>query len=89
MNIQIVYDKNFIKAVSALPKSIQIKLAKLLELLQQNPFHPLLHTKHLSEKLAGFLSFRITREWRIIFYFKNTDMVHLIKVGHRRDIYRQ
>lgn len=86
--MRIVYDKNFLKAVSALPKNIQIKLAKLLELLQKNPFHPLLHTKHLSEELAGFLSFRITRDWRIIFYFKNADTIHLVKVGHRKDIYR-
>ena len=86
--MQIVYDKNFLKAASALPKNIQAKLAKLLELLSQNPFHPLLHTKHLSEGLAGFLSFRITREWRVIFYFKNSNSIHLTNVAHRRNIYR-
>lgn len=86
--MQIVYDKNFLKAVSGLPKNIQTKLAKLLELLEQNPFHPLLHTKHLSEKLAGFLSFRITREWRVTFYFKDAYIIHLINVAHRRNIYR-
>ena len=86
--MQIFYDKNFLKAVSALPKNIQIKLAKLLEILRQNPFHALLHTKHLSEKLTGFLSFRITREWRVTFYFKDAESIHLINVAHRRDIYR-
>ncbi len=86
--MQILYDKNFLKASSALPKNIQTKLAKLLELFSYNPFHPLLHTKHLGEELAGFLSFRITREWRVIFYFKDSNNIHLTNVGHRRDIYR-
>lgn len=86
--MQLIYDKGFLKGVKILPKNIQSKLAHLLELLQENPFAPLLHAKRLSGELAGFFSFRITREWRVIFYFRDPEIIQLLKVAHRRDIYR-
>lgn len=84
----IVYNAGFLKASRISPKNIQNKLATALEILQQNPFHPLLHTKQLSGRLAGFLSFRITRDWRVVFYFKNPETISLTKIAHRKDIYR-
>lgn len=86
--MRIFYDKSFLKTAKDLPKNIHIKLANQIELLQQNPFHPLLHSKQLSGDLTGFLSFRITREWRVIFYFKDSEIIQLFKVAHRKDIYR-
>ncbi len=65
--VQIIYSEYFSKSVKKLPLRIQNKLATKLELLQKNPFHPLLHTKPLTGPLFGFYSFRITREWRVIF----------------------
>jgi len=86
--MHIFYDKGFLKAIKSLPKNIHIKLAKQIELLQQNPFHPLLHSKQLSGDLTGFLSFRVTREWRVIFYFKDPETIQLLKIAHRKDIYQ-
>jgi len=86
--IQIVYNKHFVKSAKKLPTNLQVKLAKQLELLQQNPFHPLLHTKPLTGPLAGFYSFRITRDWRAIFQFAAPEVMRLIKIGHRKDIYK-
>lgn len=86
--MRIFYDKSFLKTAENLPKNIQIKLATQIELLQQSPFHPLLHSKQLGGELAGFLSFRITREWRVIFYFKDSEIIQLFKIAHRKDIYR-
>lgn len=86
MNIS--YEKSFLKTAKSLPKKIQIKLAIQIDLLQQNPFHPLLHSKQLSGDLTGLLSFRITREWRVIFYFMDPENIRLVKVAHRKDIYR-
>jgi addiction module RelE/StbE family toxin len=65
--MKIVYSKDFIKSVKRTPKQIQNKLADLIEILQQNPLHPKLHSKPLVGKLKGFYSFRITRDWRVIF----------------------
>lgn len=86
--MRLVYDKSFLKSVQRLPKAQQRKLASLLEHLQENPFHPLLHSKHLSGDLAGLLSFRITREWRVIFLFQDPSTIHLLRAEHRKDIYR-
>ncbi len=87
--IKLVYGSHFLKSAKKLPPSIQNKLAVKLELLQKNPFHHLLHTKPLTGKLFGFYSFRITREWRVIFQFLDTENIKLIEVGHRKDIYKK
>lgn len=86
--MKIVYDKGFLKGIKILPKNIQSKLAHLLESLEKNPFAPLLHTKRLSGELAGIFSFRVTREWRVTFYFRDSETIQLLKIAHRKDIYR-
>ena len=86
--IRIAYHKNFLKSAARLPKAQQEKLAKLIGVLQENPFHPLLHTKRLTRELTGFLSFRITRDWRVIFQFLDAEMVQLLRVRNRKDAYR-
>jgi addiction module RelE/StbE family toxin len=82
------YDRAFIKAAAVLPKAQQRKLAGLIEQLRKNPFNPLLHSKPLSGSLSGFFSFRITRDWRVIFQFLDADTIRLLDVAHRKDMYR-
>lgn len=65
--IALRYHKNFLISAKQLPREYQEKLTHLLLLLEENPFHSLLHTKRLNGRLAGFLSFRIARDWRVIF----------------------
>lgn len=84
----IVYSKEFLKSAKKLPTAQQRKLAALLEYMQEDPFHSLLHSKRLSGELAGLLSFRITREWRVIFLFEDPDQIRLLRAEHRKDIYR-
>lgn len=86
--IEIVYHSQFLKDVRKLPKAQRIKLASLVDLLQINPYNPLLHTKHLSTPLLGLLSFRITRDWRVLFRFVNENTIQLVGVSHRSDAYR-
>lgn len=86
--IRIVYHKNFLAGANRLPIAQQKKLSRLLLLLQENPFHPLLHTKRLTQELAGFLSFRITRDWRVIFQFLDAESIQILRVKHRKDAYR-
>ena len=86
--IQIIYGQHFLKSAKKLPIKIQDKLARQINLLQKNPFHPLLHTKSLTSSLSGFYSFRITRDWRVIFQFREAEIINLIEVAHRKDIYK-
>lgn len=86
--IELLYSKQFLKSSKKLPKVQQIKLAKLLELLQIEPYSALLHTKPLSGQLTGYYSFRITREYRVIFQFISPTEIKLIETAHRKEIYR-
>lgn len=86
--IRVVYGVTFLKSARKLPKKLKIKLAELVTHLQNNPFDSSLHTKYLSGQLAGLLSFRITRDWRVIFRFIEPDLIQLIEVANRKNIYR-
>lgn len=86
--MKIVYSRDFVKAAGGTPKPIQQKLAILLEILERNPFDEKLHTKPLMGKLKNFYSFRITRDWRVIFNFVNSNGVFLVNIAHRKDIYK-
>jgi len=87
--ISIVYGKSFLRSARKLPTEQQKKLADLLVILTKNPFHPYLHTKPLTGELIGFYSFRITRDWRVIFQFFGSAEIKLVSLGHRKDIYKK
>ena len=86
--IRLVYHPNFLHSGKLLPKTQREKLSKLLVLIRENPFHPLLHTKRLTGALSGLLTFRITRDWRVLFCFLAPDCIQLLRVRHRRDMYQ-
>lgn len=86
--IAVQYSDYFLRSARKLPKEQQEKLVPRIELLSENPFHPKLHSKHLTGKLSGLYSFRITRDWRVIFQFVSPQQIELIDVANRKDIYR-
>jgi addiction module RelE/StbE family toxin len=85
---RVVFGKGFYKTAKSLPGAEQKKLAKLLHTLKQSPFHPQLHTKKLVGQMKGYFSFRITRDWRVIFEIKKPNTIHVIVVKQRKDSYR-
>lgn len=85
---QIIYGDHFLKSAKKLPKKQQEKLARLLEIFKENPFHKFLRAKPLAGQLTGFYSFRITRDWRVIFQFITSEKIKLVEVGQRKNIYR-
>ena len=60
--MKISYGDHFLRHIKKVPEKQQAKLSKLVVLLSENPFHPLLHTKSLSGDFSGLFSFRITRD---------------------------
>lgn len=86
--LKILYSNSFLKSAKKAPPTIQRRLGENLEVLQENPFHSLLHTKSLSGQLSGFYSFRVTRDWRVIFCFLDTQTIKLVEMAHRKDIYK-
>ena len=85
---EVSYGSGFLKDVRALPLEAQEKLVKLLDMLRRDAFDARLHTKALSAPLVGRFSFRITRRYRVFFYFKNANMAVFFEIDHRKDIYR-
>ena len=46
-----------------------------------------LHIKKLKD-FDGVFSFRITRSYRALFYFQNSETVVFFDIDHRKDIYK-
>lgn len=87
--MEIIYSRDFVKSAKILPKSVKIKLSNLLEILKTDIFNPKLHLKPLTGKLKRYYSIRITRDFRVILSFlNNNEIIFLIDVGHRKDIYK-
>lgn len=85
---QIVFGNKFLKSAEKLNKQLKSRLKTSLDILSENPFNPALRTKSLSGKLAGFYSFRLGRNYRVIFQFIANDKIYLLQVWNRKDAYR-
>ena len=78
--------KKFVKQYEKLPSSIKLLYKKQEERLVLNWLDPRLHTKRIKE-MPGVYSFRITRKYRVLFYFSQ-DGVIFFAIGHRKKIYK-
>jgi len=85
---RLIFGKKFLESAKKLDKILKSKLKLSLGCLSLNPFHLTLHTKPLRGKLSEFYSFRLGRDYRIVFKFVSPKEIYLIKIGHRKDIYR-
>lgn len=74
--IRIIYTRHFLKSVRKLPTKIQDKLATRLELLQKNPFHPLLHTKPLPVNFLVFILLELLAIGELFFNFWNQKLLN-------------
>lgn len=88
MRIKISFREGFNKTLKPLNDKQRDKLAGLVVLLSANPFNSKLRTKALSGKLSGLYSFRISRDYRVLFQFISPVEICLLELGHRKDIYR-
>jgi len=72
------------KELRTVPKS---DLARIVHRIQALPVNP---RPHGSEKLSGEEGYRIRQgDWRIIYRIDDTaKTIEIIKIGHRREIYR-
>ena len=83
--MNIIETEDFKKDFKDLPISVKKFFQKQKAIFKQNWLDSRLHTKIIKE-LPGVYSFRVTRRYRIIFYFRNDDAI-FFKIGHRKDIY--
>ena len=76
---------DFVRNLKKLPADARKLFAKQENIFKENWLDPRLHTKRVRE-LPGAYSFRVTRRYRVLFYFRDTEAV-FFAVGHRKDIY--
>jgi len=76
---------DFLQDLNRLPKPVQRLLQKQERVFRENWLDPRLHTKRVKE-LPGVYSFRITRRYRALFYWKGQEAI-FFSMGHRKDIY--
>ena len=84
---RIVFGDGFLASVKRLDRHERVLLNEQLKLLQEDVFHPKLHTKLLHGVLAGLYSFRVGRDYRVLFRFAG-DTVILLRAGNRKGIYK-
>jgi len=76
---------DFTNGLKRLPSEVK-RLFKRQEIIfDANWLDTRLHAKRLKE-LSGVYSFRITRRYRVLFYFRGDEAI-FFAIGHRKDIY--
>ena len=81
---KIFFRKSVDKDFSAIPKQDLRKVLRRIEMLSKDP------RPSGCEKLAGQERFRVRQgRYRIVYSIQDKDLtVWIVKVGHRKDIYR-
>lgn len=83
----IIYAPEFLRRFEELPASVQKKAEKRERVFREDPFHHSLKTEKLQPKQKGYWSFRIDRDYRIVFRFER-ETIYFLTCGHHSWIYR-
>ena len=86
--MKIDYTAKFEKKYSELPKQIKVKAEKQEKIFRNNPLHPSLHTEKLSPKFKEVWTFRVDKNYRVMFKFIGKDTVLFLNIGSHNYIYR-
>ncbi len=85
--MKLEFSETFRAYYRRLPKEIQIRVDKTLLLLEENPWHPSLHTKRI-KGTQGIWEARVTRSYRLSFNWVE-DVALLRRVGTHEIIDRE
>ncbi len=88
MKYTLEFKKSAEKEFAVLPKKEQQKIIDTLIILQHNPFSEILSIKKLNFE-SDYYRVRIGT-YRVIYEIIQRNLViHVIKIGHRKDVYRK
>ena len=77
----------FEKKFEKLPRNVKKISVKKILLFENNPYHPSLNTHKLKGPLAGYWSFYINKNYRVLFRFlENNEVIYYDIDTH--DIYK-
>ncbi|MFH1838584.1 MAG: type II toxin-antitoxin system mRNA interferase toxin, RelE/StbE family [Candidatus Kuenenbacteria bacterium] len=83
---EIIITRKFEKDFQKVPPVIKLKTEKIIQIFKKDPFFKNFDIK----KLKGFKKFwrvKIDKNWRLI-YIITPNAVELLKIKHRKDIYK-
>ena len=79
--MKIYYSSRFAKEYKKLPLKIKTLAEKKEVIFRKDPHHPILKTHKLTGKLKEYFAFSINYEYRIIFEFREKNIVWFYSVG--------
>jgi len=80
--MEVNFSPKFTREYKKLPCRVKDTFEELENIFRGNPFDPKLKTHKLKGKFSGFLSFSISRKYRIIFEFsKDKKTIYFHSVG--------
>lgn len=85
--MEIIKTSDFEKSFAKLPADTKRLYFHQENLFLKNWRDPRLHVKKVKD-LGHAFSFRITRRYRVLFYFQNPNRAIFFDVDHRKDVYR-
>lgn len=85
--IEIVYTPEFARRYQYLPLAVKKKAEKHERMFRENPSHPSLNTEKLQPRGKQYWSFRIDRDYRILFRFADHHRIIFLTCGHHNWIY--
>lgn len=85
--MQIYYSNKFAKEYKKLPLKVKLLAENKEKIFRINPHHPSLKTHRLSGKLKEYWAFSLSYHYRIIFEFKDKDIIWFHSVG-THEIYK-
>lgn len=80
--------QEFEQRFSELPAPIRRQAERKRRIFCENPFHPSLNTEKLNPKQREVWSFRINKQYRIIFRFLDGSKVLFLTCGPHDWVYR-
>ena len=84
--MQILFHRNFKRALKKQPTSIQKKFFKRMELFMEEQFHPSLNNHALTGAFKGWRSFDVTGDVRV-HYEEHEASIILMNIGTHAQLY--
>ena len=81
---EILFKESVYKELKSIPKTDLKKILSKIELLANDP------RPTGSQKLTGLELYRVRQgQYRIVYSIQDNELlIHIVKVGHRKDVYR-
>lgn len=87
---KLIWDDSFVRKLRKLTKNnkqIGELFQSRIELLEIEPFHPILKTHKLQGKLKKFYSSSLDYSYRFVFDLMDNDTIQLIDIGTHDEVY--